>query len=231
MKHLCTLFILLFLASFTACEKALLEEQPSTEVDGSSQGGSSSKGDSSEGGSSSGSDEGSDGGAVSGNDSIGYPDGDSSEGLETDIVDGNDKDKKDDSPKPAGPMVLGEQSYTVNQFLSYTFTKEVWVVGYIVGDCTKSIKYANFDPPFTQPQAILLADDPNERDTQKVMSVQLSGTNRQNEYCLKSHPENQGTKRLAVLGVQRTYLGVPGMTSKGTGIGSIGWLDDYNKSE
>lgn len=136
--------------------------------------------------------------------------------------------EKEETPEAStNYYISGTQAYSVSDFLSKNFGKQIYVVAYIVGDCTQSISNANFTAPFSQYQAILLADDPTETDVNKVMSVQLSGKSRQEKYSLQSHPENKGTKLIAVYGYQRTYLGVPGMKSgKNAGIGSINWYDD-----
>ncbi len=86
------------------------------------------------------------------------------------------------------------------------------IEGYIVGDCTKSMKNANFTPPFSQPQAILLADNIDERDKAKIIPVQLkSGYKVRTLLNLQDHPENLH-KKLRFTGSYGTYMKVPGCT-------------------
>lgn len=63
---------------------------------------------------------------------------------------------------PGGNSGTGKYStgdvVTVQEFIDNEINCQVFVVGYIVGDCTKSISNAEFAPPFTQPQALLIAD-------------------------------------------------------------------------
>ena len=54
---------------------------------------------------------------------------------------GNDNDETETQP-------TDNDKLTVNQFITYNFTGQRWVRGYIVGACTKSINNADFEPPF-----------------------------------------------------------------------------------
>lgn len=247
MRYFYTICLLICLSSLTACEKALLEEGTETvddkkTTDGSSgsgqNGGSESGGSSSEeqgkgsdskedtgsgSGSSSDTDSGSESGSNTGsteeNDSIGYPDSGTSGALETDIVDGNEK--KEEIPSSSGLTVQGSTAYSVTEFLTTKFSKQIWVVGYIVGDCTKKIANADFEPPFSQPQAILLADSPNETSIDKVITIKLPQGTKRDTYNLQDHPENKG-RRAAFFGFQETYLGVPGIKT----IDAHQWMDE-----
>lgn len=187
--------------------------------------------------------------AYSTNDSTYYSDSDDPY-VETDIVDGDKKDNTDDDSGSTGTgsgssggstggnesgtttgssynyYIEGEKGYSVSQFLSQTFDGMVWVVGYVVGDCTQSISNANFEPPFSQPQAVLLADDPQESNATNVIAIQLSGSSRRVSFSLESNPEYHRKRRLAVLGNKTYYLNVFGMKSgKGGGIGAMRWYD------
>ena len=55
---------------------------------------------------------------------------------------------------PGGNPGTGKYStgdvVTVQEFIDNEINCQVFVVGYIVGDCTKSISNAEFAPPFTQ---------------------------------------------------------------------------------
>lgn len=100
---------------------------------------------------------------------------------------------------------------TVEQFMSQTLTGQTWVVGYVVGACSKTINNADFEPPFEYPQAILLADHPGETNKEKVITISLpSGYKVRKELNLVDHPENYG-KRVAIYGEQTTYLKVIGI--------------------
>lgn len=244
MKYLYILTMMLCLATLTACEKALLEETTEKVDDTSSDKNSNDKksdktdndksdadddgssDDPNSGSSDNKSDDNTSDGSANENDSIIYPDNGTSGSIEKDIVDGNEEKGNTDKPSSSNLTVQGEKAYTVTEFLANSYAYAIWVVGYIVGDCTINIKNANFTPPFSQPQAILLADDPNERDTSKMMSVQLSGDSRRNKYSLKAHPENQGKRLFAVCGYKRTYLGISGMKSEKSGISSMQWYDE-----
>ena len=100
---------------------------------------------------------------------------------------------------------------TVEQFMTQTLTGQTWVVGYVVGACSKTINNADFEPPFEYPQAILLADHPGETNKEKVITIGLpSGYKVRRELNLVDHPENYG-KRVAIYGEQTTYLKVIGI--------------------
>ena len=100
---------------------------------------------------------------------------------------------------------------SVGEFLKKDIKCAVWVVGRIVGDCTKSKKNAEFDPPFTMSQAILLADDPDEKDINKVVSVCLTTKKTMRaELNLADNPQNKN-QLVAVLGYREVYLGLTGI--------------------
>lgn len=209
------------------------DDQSSSSGDQSSSSGDDQSGSSEGGTGDTGSDTGTIGGDTGGGYDIEYPDDGTSGSTQTGgIIDGNDPSEKGEggevSSSSTDITVQGVRAYTVSDFVAGKGSGPIWVVGYIVGECRQNIKYANFGPEFNYNTAILLADDPNERDTSKMMSVQLTGS-RQEKYGLKSHPENQGSKLLAIKGDRKTYLGIWGMKSENTGIASIGWLEDYPK--
>jgi len=86
----------------------------------------------------------------------------------------------------------------------------VWVEGYIVGSCTKSIKNAVWEPPFSSDNAILLADEQGETDANKVISIQLKTKEYKESIGLATNSNNYN-KRIRFLGVKRKYLGIWGM--------------------
>jgi len=128
---------------------------------------------------------------------------------------GNDGSSQGSSDK-GGSEGSGENAdeadmLSVEQFMSQTLTGQTWVVGYVVGACSKTINNADFEPPFEYPQAILLADHPGETNKEKVITIGLpSGYKVRKELNLVDHPENYG-KRVAIYGEQTTYLKVIGI--------------------
>ena len=110
-----------------------------------------------------------------------------------------------------------EEMLTVAQFMEMTLSGQQWVVGYVVGACTKTINNADFEPPFEDPQALLLADTYGETDKERVITIGLpSGSKVRRELNLVDHPENYG-KRIAFYGEQCVYLKVKGIKKP------VGW--------
>lgn len=99
----------------------------------------------------------------------------------------------------------------VDQFLHQTIGVEVYVRGYIVGSCQRSIKNADFEAPFEGHTALLLADRRDERE--KVVAIHLKTGAMRSALNLEDHPENQG-KALRVRGKQGSYLGTVGMNEE-----------------
>ena len=124
--------------------------------------------------------------------------------VEGGVVDGNE-------PSEGGTAYASGDTITVGQFLAATSAKLTYVKGYIVGCCDRSIKKADFSEPFVSGSNLLLADSPEERDTTKVMSVELKSNSEIREMLdLTEHPEMQGRKIL-VAGYPSIYLGIPGL--------------------
>lgn len=112
---------------------------------------------------------------------------------------------------------------SVSDFLTKKISGGVNVEGYIVASCVQNIKNADFDAPFKGATALLMADDPDERNTDNVISIQLkSGSKMREELNLEDHPENKG-KRLRVFGYRNTYLGITGIKDIASG---MFWLLD-----
>lgn len=112
---------------------------------------------------------------------------------------------------------------SVSEFIENDLSESVYVKGYIVASCTRNIKNADFDAPFEGATALLLADSPDERDTDNVISIELkSGSKMREELNLEDHPENKG-KILVVFGSRTTYLGIIGMKNISSG---MYWLID-----
>ena len=115
------------------------------------------------------------------------------------------------------------QIYTVEEFINGNFgNNEVWVHGYIVGACKRSIKQAEWEPPFTYDAAILLADSPEETDPENVISIQMVNKQMKEEIALGSNPQNHG-KHIAFFGLKQKYLGIPGMKKH---VQASDWLEE-----
>ena len=98
--------------------------------------------------------------------------------VELEEVDGGGKQPTETTDDDGDYDVEGDENsdkfFSVADFMSHDFgDKSVWVVGYIVGDCTKNIKNAEWEKPFTYDTAILLADESGETDSEKVIAIQL----------------------------------------------------------
>lgn len=104
-----------------------------------------------------------------------------------------------------------ENPLTVAEFIKSSLgDRDVWVCGYIVGDCTRAIKNAEWTAPFSYDTAVLIADVKGETDPEKVMSVQLITSSMKNEIGLKSNPQNHGRKMM-IRGQKQIYLGIFGI--------------------
>lgn len=186
-KTLTCLMALLLLAGLGACEKADLTEgeenqnKPHTTiVDGN--------------------DDGSDTKEPDNHDS----DDDNPDKDDTD--DNNDStDKDNDEP---GKTRDGAE-VNVAQFLRIDGHPMVYVTGYIVGSCQRSLKNADFEPPFEGHTAVLLADTPGEQNTDYMIAVHLKKGAMRDNLNLEDNPENFGRK-IRVWGTKFTYLGLPG---------------------
>ncbi len=133
----------------------------------------------------------------------------------------HEEDKEKHSPSQSSDN--NPQIYTVAEFLKTDFgNHEVWVYGYIVGACKRSIKQAEWEPPFTYDTAILLADSPEESDPEKVISIQMVGKQMKEEIALPTNPQNYG-RLIAFFGFKQKYLGIPGMKKH---IMASEWLDE-----
>lgn len=141
------------------------------------------------------------------------PEGQEQKGDKVSDDDGFPDDESESSDDSGGSEHSQSDTLSVSEFIMLGDNGEAYVKGYIIGDCTKNYKNADFTPPFSQPQAILLADRQDERDFSKIMAVQLkSGTKVREHMNLVDHPNWWG--RLVVFsGYRTTYLGMPGMKS------------------
>ena len=115
-----------------------------------------------------------------------------------------------------------EEIYSVEEFINSDFGKQkVWVAGYIVGACSRSINNAEWEQPFSHKTAGLIADAPSERNIERVVAIQLRNNELKNTFALPFHPENLH-RRAAFHGTKQKYLGVPGMKKD---IDKYGWKD------
>lgn len=123
----------------------------------------------------------------------------------------NPEEKTDDADDNTNDEGDGDYLYSVAQFMALDITgMKVGVVGYIVGDCTKNIKNAEWEKPFSYDTAILLADEPGETDYHKVISIQLKAGEMRELFSLHRNPELFG-KKAFFYGSRKKYLGIPGM--------------------
>lgn len=223
MKTLRIIPVILLLAVFAACEKAVIDEDSEKDEteetikkddNGNTDTPDDNKGD---------------------NPNNNSSDTNNQDGDDTPIedlpVDPNYGDKNDPYEEPDINTDDGENEggistgdiVSVNDFLTKDVNGGVYVEGYIVASCVQNIKNADFDAPFKGETALLMADDPNERNTDKVISIQLkSGSEMRKSLNLEDHPENKG-KRLKVFGYRNTYLGITGIKDIASG---MFWLLD-----
>ncbi len=101
-------------------------------------------------------------------------------------------------------------------------TDKYWVEGYIVG----CYNYNNGNPVYqigteqAVNSSLLLADDPENTDTYKVISVKLTGTIFRDALNLVDNPGNY-KKKLKIYGVVEKYCGINGVVNL-----EQGYLDD-----
>lgn len=125
----------------------------------------------------------------------------------------NDEGSGSEDNDDRGSEGSSSDTLSVAEFIQLGEHGGAFVKGYIVGDCTKNSKNADFNPPFSQPQAILLADSQGERNTDNMIAIQLKSGSKVREHMnLKDHPNWWG--RLVVFSGYRTsYLGMAGIKS------------------
>lgn len=174
-----TFFLLSLVVAFLSCEKGQFDEvassQPSTVVvdddeptnpsDDSEKSDDSDKSDNSDNSDSS----------------------DNSDDSDSSSDDGEDDTSLDDRTTPyEEPNIEGEPQdgeykdkvLSVSDFLTLNISYGVYVEGYIVGTCKKDKSYAKLKADFSDYTYILLADDPNEKDVNKMMGLEAKkGTN------------------------------------------------------
>ena len=200
MKTVQFIVIIFFLLMATGCEKAILdEEEEKTEIRNDNDNDNGNDNDDGKG-----NDDGNDDGEDDGSN---LNDDRQTPYEEKDFVDGNEDH---------GGYQTGDE-LTVMEFIQADYLPGVWVTGYIVGACARSIENADFDAPFDWSSAILLADNPNERNVDRVISIELkSGSELRKTVNLDDHPEMKG-RRLRIFGYRCTYLGIYGIKNVNSG--------------
>lgn len=116
--------------------------------------------------------------------------------------------KGDDSGNDDSGIEMGD-TLNVTTFISTPiYNAQVWLKGYIVGCATGANGRRRYETeaPFSYDTSLLIADNPNETDMEKMASICLTGKKKLREKAnLKDNPQNKG-KRIAVFGFQDTYL-------------------------
>lgn len=125
----------------------------------------------------------------------------------TDPSSGSDNNEKEEDGNEKNP---DDVVFSVSDFIFMRFIDGAYVEGYIIGDCTKSFKYAEFESPFTHNQALLIADSPDERDKDNILAIQLPSGKKRNDLNLVDHPEYLHRK-IIVYGSWSTYLYINGI--------------------
>ncbi|WP_077195785.1 DUF6359 domain-containing protein [Prevotella ihumii] len=144
-------------------------------------------------------------------------------GCEKDLVNETSNSESDNIETESEEVELySDTAISVQQFKNQDFgDKYVWVAGYIVGSCSKSIDNAIWEPPFEYDTAILLADEPEETDPEQVIAIKLQDETLKDQFSLMRNPEIYGAK-VCFCGKQQKYLGIIGMKNSIIG---YGWLN------
>lgn len=105
-----------------------------------------------------------------------------------------------------------ENPYTIADAITHQGENEIWVVGYIVGSTTSTMK--NFVPGINEGVTttnICLADTQNETDTDDIIAVELPTTaGIRSALNLVDNPENFNRK-VKIKGDLKTYMYAPGL--------------------
>lgn len=100
-----------------------------------------------------------------------------------------------------------ENPYTVSDAITHQGENEVWVVGYIVGSA-KNGTINQFIPGVTEetvPSNIVIADNRNETDKERLVSVELKEGSRRDALNLADNPGNFN-RRVAIRGDLAGYM-------------------------
>lgn len=142
-------------------------------------------------------------------------DDDSSQEIPDEEIDTTDTDYLDEEDYDGGESPIRDDTLSVAEFISCDFEGGVFVEGYIVGACTMSYKYAEFEPPFSHPQALLIADSPNERSKSNIVAVELKRKGVKADLNLVDNPKNYHRK-IILYGYWSVYLHMNGMRDVGS---------------
>ncbi len=98
---------------------------------------------------------------------------------------------------------------SVSEFISNQVDAEVYVVGYVVGACYKKHDNTTLEPPFTNAgkSSVLIADDPNEKNMNRMLCIKLKVGDMKNSWNLEDNPDIYRQK-VKIMGYQTyNYLG------------------------
>src|SRR5574344_169718 len=100
---------------------------------------------------------------------------------------------------------------SVDSAINTSYGTNAYVEGFIVGACSKSISNAEFKIPAQYSQSILIADKPNEQNTQHIIAVCLTDRSTiRKELNLVDNKSNMH-KLIGILGTLSKYLGTHGL--------------------
>ncbi|WP_141201674.1 DUF6359 domain-containing protein [Paludifilum halophilum] len=114
---------------------------------------------------------------------------------------------------PAAGAAEGEKVVSVEEAIADN-SGQATVEGYIVGtsSSTSALGEGRFESPFSVRTNLLLADDPKEREMDRLLPVQLPNHDVRKHLNLDDHPEHLG-KKVRVSGELSPYFAVPGLRS------------------
>ncbi len=139
---------------------------------------------------------------------IEFDEEDNSNTPKKEVTDNGNEEEDDDSSS-----TTQRNKYTVTQFLEEAPTVQVWVEGYIVGECKQKIGNARFAPPFSYDTAILMADGFDKTKKGEYIPVCLkSGSKARKQLNLKDNP-SMYHKKIRVYALREKYFGITGIKS------------------
>ena len=101
---------------------------------------------------------------------------------------------------------------SVSEALQSAGSKDVWVIGHIVGGDLSSSS-ASYEPPFTSKTCILIGAEYPVSSRDSCMSVQLPAGKVRDALNLADNPELLGTKVIIKGDVTTSYYGLVGLKS------------------
>lgn len=134
-------------------------------------------------------------------------------------------DNKETPETPTPPTVIDERqkdnALTVAQAIAEEEGSIIYVKGYLVASTQKSIKYMDFDEPFSGSSAIIIADQTAENYTEfneeEMMPVCLTDCSKsiREALNLEAHPENHN-HLIYIYGIRQTYMYKAGLKNLGS---------------